>query len=531
MTEAWLWYAAGTLWRGAVLMGLLCTAECFARRKLIFPGGRSFYLLLLILILLPVGMLPALPAVQLAAVPVKAPVPAMAVEWAEETVENLPEPAVEPVRRQRTRIRYWPSMAVLLMAGYGVMVLGLWAKQFRQLTVWLRRIRRCRAITGGRVLFRFEEAKRLVNLERAEIALLDGGNILPVPASFVWFRLRAVLCPLGALERYSDDELRMLLIHELGHLKHHDNPVRAFFQLMKAVLWFNPFFGILLNRLALTWELDCDALVHDTLKLNKDREYSYARLLCLFQCRLSGVGFTTGLGLSSGARALQIRMKEIVMRDQRRYGKMWLLAGIIATGSVVGLTPGRLAAASEKVAVPVVLPAAETAMIEEFMELDRLQPEQAMARWPEVRSAVIRAGKYRLARKYLPDLLAEYDALEKAAFTPENAAWFDGDQLQEKIDELYHVASGSGDLETGRAIRTRYQASCDAFQVPLERSNSIDCREAERLIAETSAKLQQAGYHLSFSPGVGAKRGRTVNWGEMDCWLLDGRLLAIDGQL
>ncbi|MGE4300976.1 MAG: M56 family metallopeptidase, partial [Victivallaceae bacterium] len=247
-------YLLGTLARGALLLLLLLAVEAVRRKKLLFTGGRWFYAGLLALLLLPVGMMHFETAVPKAAIPAEpvassvasVPPTGEAME-AEEIAMEEPSLAVAPLAQDASAIagradRERPAATgspvpvvrapfnwmAALWIGYGVIVSWLLARQFGQFLYWRREVRRCCAITGGRVYGLFCEAKMQAGMENRRVHLRDGSPISGSPACFGSMFGEYLLCPLGEMERLSDAEIRMLMTHELGHLRGFDNLAASF---------------------------------------------------------------------------------------------------------------------------------------------------------------------------------------------------------------------------------------------------------------------------------------------------------------
>src|SRR4030095_13488615 len=94
-----------------------------------------------------------------------------------------------------------------------------------------------------------------------------------------------VWSPRGA-ERWPDDRIRVVLIHELAHIKRHDWLIQIVAELARAVYWFNPLFWFMCSRLRRESEHACDDIV---LSLGIDGK-NYARHLLELARTLKGAG-------------------------------------------------------------------------------------------------------------------------------------------------------------------------------------------------------------------------------------------------
>lgn len=124
---------------------------------------------------------------------------------------------------------------------------------------------------------------------------------------------------------YTADELRLILRHELTHIRRQDAWTKVFIALCTAASWFNPFVWLAMRRASEDFELGCD----DQVLYGEDDETrrTYARLI------LTSVGESRGFttSLSATARSLRYRLASIVHPKKRLIG-----------GLLVGLTAGFL---------------------------------------------------------------------------------------------------------------------------------------------------------------------------------------------
>lgn len=343
MSETLIYYLANTLMRGGAMVLSLLAVEFLLRRKLVFAGGRTVYLAALLLVLMPIGKIDLPRGGGVPAPAHSIEMPDWNVEWTrkpEKAISPLPAspPApASPVAKMRPSApaagdavspavphRNWTLYDALVLLYFAVVLL-LSAKQLQHYLIWRNRIRRCIAITGGRVYDMFLESKRLTGLERFPVMLLDGGGLLPVAACFGTLRHGAVLCPLREYGGCTDSELRMILIHELEHLRRKDNPVAFFLTVLSNLFFLNPFVRVLASRWAMVAEFDCDGRVRATLQLGRREMAQYAGLLLSSQ---SGAPlYAPGRGLGASAANLKLRIQEFAMK-RTKLQSMWYFTGI-----------------------------------------------------------------------------------------------------------------------------------------------------------------------------------------------------------
>jgi TonB family protein len=126
------------------------------------------------------------------------------------------------------------------------------------------------------------EVSRELHLRRS-VRLLKADR---APMIGAWGIFRGhVLLPADA-ESWPDDRIRVVLIHELAHIKRHDWLIQIVAELARAVYWFNPLFWFMCSRLRRESEHACDDIV---LSLGIDGK-NYARHLLELARTLKGAG-------------------------------------------------------------------------------------------------------------------------------------------------------------------------------------------------------------------------------------------------
>src|SRR5262249_44217189 len=67
-----------------------------------------------------------------------------------------------------------------------------------------------------------------------------------------------VLLPNGIIDRLTPDQLRVILAHELSHVRRHDNRTAAIHMIVEALFWFYPLITWIGKRLLEARERACD---------------------------------------------------------------------------------------------------------------------------------------------------------------------------------------------------------------------------------------------------------------------------------
>jgi beta-lactamase regulating signal transducer with metallopeptidase domain len=152
-----------------------------------------------------------------------------------------------------------------------------------------------------------------------------------------------VLLPLHVLEEMGERELRLILLHELAHVKRRDVLVNWLATLVAVVHWLNPAVWLVMWRMRVERELACDELV---LRVNGDRGATdYARTIVKLVEALTGnnnrspgctSGVTGAVGIIEGKTQIQRRLLMITRFEAS--GRRWP-----ALAAVVALVVGALA--------------------------------------------------------------------------------------------------------------------------------------------------------------------------------------------
>lgn len=144
-------------------------------------------------------------------------------------------------------------LAIVWAAGVATVLLAyFWASlSFR------RQLSRSGRRAGKRTEQAVSSCSRAMGLNPIPVMEMDA---LSGPALFGVWRPR-LLFPVGLAEQLSDEELRLVVLHELGHLKRRDLFLQGLLVVSQAVHWFNPLVW-LAGRLAREdRELACDEFV------------------------------------------------------------------------------------------------------------------------------------------------------------------------------------------------------------------------------------------------------------------------------
>ena len=159
-----------------------------------------------------------------------------------------------------------------------------------------------------------------------------------VPTALGFFQ-PAVVLPAWALSELSSEELRVVLLHELAHLRRWDDWTNLAQKVLKAIFFFHPAVWWIESRLALEREMACDDLVVE--QTANPQGYA-ASLVSLAEKALAGkMRVRKALALAQSAlghmRQTSLRLAKILDpgRTGAKHGRRPALAAMAAVTAVV----------------------------------------------------------------------------------------------------------------------------------------------------------------------------------------------------
>lgn len=390
----------------------------------------------------------------------------------EVALQDLPAIGDEPVAYEASAYEAKPPVAAavpsigwdelgweeLLTYGIGatwlVVTLGLLFSAAAQSLRFRRRLRRSDEVTAQEVV---DQVLRVCDVLRVgrrpkvkEVADLT------VPAVFgIW---RPTIClPVGAIDSLTSEQLRLILMHEVAHVKRRDGLVATVASTIRALHWHNPLAWFVFGRIRENMEQAADDMA--LRRAENDSQSIYGRLL--LQYASESCSHAIGLMFPSKGRPLARRIK---MLDANSKQNHWG-ARLVATMAVIAIAMSGLSNEATPVPVP---RAPQTINIPKF----------EMSASP--------------TKSFIPDdevYLARYDltaALEKVSETQPNE---DADQVLRNMFE-------SGQIVDGQLVMTaNADAHAQAAQAieALEESGYWEIMYIVRFIAadiDTARSLQ-----------------------------------------
>lgn len=176
------------------------------------------------------------------------------------------------------------------------------------------------------------ENKRLENLLKTskknlninKNILMINQNIISTPS--VWGIIKTKILLKEDILTLSDNEIEMILLHELSHLKKGDILLNKLLQSLKIIYWFNPLIVFLLNKVKNDIELANDEAVIE--KIDKNNINTYCKTLIKVSM-MSNIQPKIALGIASKTGDLEERIKMIKAKDTFIKNKVLIIIAIL----------------------------------------------------------------------------------------------------------------------------------------------------------------------------------------------------------
>ena len=128
-------------------------------------------------------------------------------------------------------------------------------------------------------------------------------------------------------ETYTNDELRMILSHELIHLKRNDILIKTIIMLVSAAHWFNPAVHFMARQAIKDMEQSCDDYVLNGADVEGKKFYCGIILKMAVNNRVPGHVFSTNI--ISSRKNLESRINDIFDNSRKKRGRAELTALIL----------------------------------------------------------------------------------------------------------------------------------------------------------------------------------------------------------
>ena len=235
-----------------------------------------------------------------------------------------------------TRSQWFTTETIWMLVASG-WVLGALILTARTVVLVLRLrllLGRCEAVQSANLRRVFEATRRELGLRRRVDLLLSPLGVGPAVAGI--FRPKLIVSKL-ITDRLSPDELRLVFLHELWHVRRHDLVAQQLWMLAQALHWFNPVVWFSARRWQADRELACDEAV--LARLDRPQQAGYGHAILRVMESLSSfrpLPGTVGVVMGQGFLTRRIAMIARYRPASRRW--TFLAAGLLLLLVTVGLT-------------------------------------------------------------------------------------------------------------------------------------------------------------------------------------------------
>ena len=245
-----------------------------------------------------------------------------------------------PITSTTRHPAFIPTMTQLILATWLVGVLMVLARALIGIQAARRLVRRCQKAISGPLADAAEQARTTLGLSFG-VAVREGrqGTEVLVPMTFGLLR-PVVLLPYGAAG-WPAERLRVVMLHEIAHVKRRDWLTTMLAEVACALYWFHPLVWLAAHRLRAESEQACDDLV----LTSGVQAVDYANHLLEVVRGLTGRGGSMPAVVTMAQeRDLTGRLKTILADSKNRSaatGRGLALAVLAALGTVMPLAAMR----------------------------------------------------------------------------------------------------------------------------------------------------------------------------------------------
>lgn len=208
----------------------------------------------------------------------------------------------------------WPWLAIAWAVGTAIVL----SRSVVGLLLRVRLQRRCKPATDERIVHMAASTARAMGIRRLVTVLVAPSEMMP--ATWGLHRPKLLLPP--SASSWTDERLRVVLVHELAHVMRFDVVAATIAQAATALSWWNPLVWIAASRAQLERERACD----DTVLRAGVTASTYAEeLLTIAQTLPSPFTHRLALAMARPNR-LGARVSSILDATQRRTGASHVVA-------------------------------------------------------------------------------------------------------------------------------------------------------------------------------------------------------------
>ena len=222
-----------------------------------------------------------------------------------------------------------------LIVAWLAVALGLAAVMCRNLFRYLR-IKASASEVDAATSTLFQQCKKRLNVQRA-VRLLETSRI-ESPAIFGWWS-PTLLLPRNLSSQLTAEQLRLVFLHELGHVRRHDILVNWLIAFVQIAHWFNPFVWLALRAMRADMEQACDAKVMGYLSGHEQIDYGNT-LIRLLDFNPKPMFLPQGAGVVESHSQLKTRINMIAQfKPHRIVHSIFAVVLLMAVTSVAVTQP------------------------------------------------------------------------------------------------------------------------------------------------------------------------------------------------
>src|SRR6185437_10790998 len=227
------------------------------------------------------------------------------------------------------------SLTAHVSQSWLVVVLAVWSSGIMLMLAYsslgffqLRRIASgARQLKEADWMLLLNETRARLHLRRRVILLQSPNNLMP----FTWGWLRPkVMMPADA-DQWSAERRRIVLLHELAHVKRRDCLAQSIARMICAVYWMNPLAWLAARRMCIERERACDDLVLDGGCKASDYASELVQIASAFRrvTQAAGIAMARNSNLEQRVTAIVDPSRARRLRPMGLVGVLTLIAAVI----------------------------------------------------------------------------------------------------------------------------------------------------------------------------------------------------------
>lgn len=230
---------------------------------------------------------------------------------------------------------HWPTTRQWLLIGWLGGALVLLGRTLLASARLCSLLRRYEPVSDPAVLELLEKCEREMGVAQKPILLAGDSSCVPALVGFWRPRL---LMPVSVLRDFDRRELRLIFLHELGHLRRRDVAINWIVAGLQILHWFNPVLWLAFARLRVDRELACDELVLSIAQQQERRAYGQT-MIKLLQTLFRGTVLPGLVGILEGTHPMRRRISMIAQFDGKQRWTSLALLSVMGLAAI-SLTDG-----------------------------------------------------------------------------------------------------------------------------------------------------------------------------------------------